>query len=122
MKALLVAIALLVVCAAALDGHTFAWVDSNGYVHRTSSKDKLQVTKIATGVYCFNFANSTYAFPSYAAVAVTLQGSLAASTVGYASANTGWGNACNPYGGAAVFTFTTQGIPSNFAFSMIVDY
>lgn len=121
-----VSIAALLIVGAALgvsaDESTFAWVDHDGTVRQTSSTNPLNVTRIKTGHYCFNKQHETACYYCWASVSVTLQhgGSPMPGNLGFATANTGWGDDCNPYGGTSVTTFDRNGQPADFPFTMIV--
>jgi hypothetical protein len=99
---------------------SFAWVSATGDVVSTSTVAPIVVKRIAEGHYCFNFQGNSFAFPTYAAVAVTLQtGASGSGGPGFARANTGWGDDCNPFGGAAVYTFSANGSAADAAFSFV---
>lgn len=73
------------------------------------------MTAIDIGHYCISGASN------YAAIVVTLQTSgTNPPTTGFAIANTGWGDDCNPYGGYAVYTYDQNWNAANRPFSMVV--
>jgi hypothetical protein len=75
----------------------------------------LNSTKIETGHYCIIGIRSTYA-----TMEATLQNGGTLSSPGFVTANSGWGDACNPFGGNAVYTYYFKGNPADMPFSLMV--
>lgn len=95
----------------------YLWSDRNGRVV-TYGGSFHNITKIATGHYCISDVSGTYA-----AIVGTLQGEGGnPPKPGHIIANSGWGDACNFWGGNAIYTFDIAGNPADRSFSLVIGY
>eukprot|EP00013_Stygamoeba_regulata_P026691 CAMPEP_0177649190 /NCGR_PEP_ID=MMETSP0447-20121125/11237_1 /TAXON_ID=0 /ORGANISM="Stygamoeba regulata, Strain BSH-02190019" /LENGTH=131 /DNA_ID=CAMNT_0019151897 /DNA_START=98 /DNA_END=493 /DNA_ORIENTATION=- len=113
-------------CSAALACESsYAWVRSSGEVVTSGGGRTLNVTKIAPGQYCLQTVEDDGTIGkigTYAPVLVTIQ-DKGQNTYAGATANTGTGNSCNPYGGTMVRTFRSDdsgSITTDYDFSVAV--
>jgi hypothetical protein len=93
----------------------YAWIAAEGTIV-TSNDMSLNVTRIAAGHYCIN-ANG---LGTYVPVVATLNNGASGPLAGSISANSGWGDSCNPYGPVSVTTFNTQNEAEDSAFSVFL--
>lgn len=97
-----------------------AYVDASGAIQAQSGTFTLNTTRISQGHYCFGNSQPPLGWANYASVLVTPQNSgIPTQLPGFASANTGYGDKCNPYG-YAVYTFDVKGRAADTAFSLHV--
>jgi len=93
-----------------------AWISAAGTVITSSPGVTWTITKVGTGLYCIQ--TSPNILSNYRPIVATINGPD--NTRGQISTNTGWGSACNPYGGYSVSTSDAAGAAADRAFSIAV--
>eukprot|EP01113_Clastostelium_recurvatum_P039317 TRINITY_DN5991_c0_g1_i5.p1 TRINITY_DN5991_c0_g1~~TRINITY_DN5991_c0_g1_i5.p1 ORF type:complete len:146 (-),score=32.01 TRINITY_DN5991_c0_g1_i5:816-1193(-) len=112
----LLLVAPLVLCQQLHTG--YVWVSKNGDVAFDNGDFKFNVTHIAVGHYCLGTSPSS---GTYNAISVTLQsGGTTPPAMGFAVANSGWGDVCNKFGANSVYTFDEKWAAADRDFSAII--
>ncbi|WP_299427505.1 hypothetical protein [uncultured Meiothermus sp.] len=93
-----------------------AWISSTGNVITSSPGVTWVITKVGTGLYCIQ--TSPNVLSNYRPIVATIN--APDNSPGQINVNTGWGSACNPYGGYSVSTTNAAGAAADRAFSIVV--
>jgi hypothetical protein len=94
----------------------WAWISAAGSVATSSPGVTWTITKVGTGLYCIQ--TSPNVLSNYHPIVATIN--APDNSPGQINVNTGWGSACNPYGGYSVSTTNAAGAAADRAFSIVV--
>lgn len=96
--------------------HAWAWVRDTGEIVSQGGTSTVTITKVDTGMYCVQTEPNIIG--NYGPILATLQGDTLRP--GYINANNGWGSACNPYGGVAIYTANSSGTATDRSFVVVI--
>ncbi len=96
------------------------FVGHDGVLVASAGTFQLNTTIIGTGHYCWSDSVGTSGY-NFATVLATIQDTgQAVPPPGFAVANTGFGDNCNPFG-YAIYTYDLKGRPANMSFTVYVS-
>lgn len=101
---------------AAGSARCWAWIAADGSILKSGGELTLTITKPETGLYCIQVTPDILG--NFYPIIATIQGSD--HTGALINVNTGWGSACNPYGGDSVSTMDISGVAEDHAFSLLI--